>query len=207
MWYSKTQLWSRLGTMRPQLQILRWHCPGQDCAYDPDAGKALRWFWSDAKWPVDPLRTLARDGLPRTNAGYTYPLLSLLSRPDWFPSLPPMWENSRTGIPALLWPLRAMLGLERFLQSNDYPASEIILTATYLLIRPASFTCWLLLACPFPLLSIFLHFPIDFLFADFLYWVALLTKRPLSAADFVFTVSGLRRTALHWYYVVTYRCP
>ncbi len=55
-----------------------------------------------------------------------------------------------------------MLGLERFLQSNDYPASEIILTATYLLIRPASFTCWLLLACPFPLLSIFLHFPIDF---------------------------------------------
>ena len=32
-----------------------------------------------------------------------------------------------------------MLGLERFLQSNDYPASEIILTATYLLIRPASF--------------------------------------------------------------------
>lgn len=60
-----------------------------------------------------------------------------------------------------------MLGLERFLQSNDYPASEIILTATYLLIRPASFTCWLLLACPFPLLSIFLHFPIDFLFADF----------------------------------------
>lgn len=61
-----------------------------------------------------------------------------------------------------------MLGLERFLQSNDYPASEIILTATYLLIRPASFTCWLLLACPFPLLSIFLHFPIDFLFADFI---------------------------------------
>ena len=60
-----------------------------------------------------------------------------------------------------------MLGLERFLQSNDYPASEIILTATYLLIRPASFTCWLLLACPFPLLSIFLHFPIDFLFADY----------------------------------------
>ncbi|ERI73586.1 hypothetical protein HMPREF0239_02852, partial [Clostridium sp. ATCC BAA-442] len=40
-------------------------------------------------------------------------------------------------------------------------------------------------------------FPIDFLFADFLYWVALLTKRPLSAADFVFMVSGLRRTALH----------
>ena len=24
-----------------------------------------------------------------------------------------------------------------------------------------------ILACPFPLLSIFLHFPIDFLFADF----------------------------------------
>lgn len=59
------------------------------------------------------------------------------------------------------------LDWKRFLQSNDYPASEIILTATYLLIRPASFTCWLLLACPFPLLSIFLHFPIDFLFADF----------------------------------------
>lgn len=28
-----------------------------------------------------------------------------------------------------------MLGLERFLQSNDYPASEIILTATYLLVQ------------------------------------------------------------------------
>ena len=73
-----------------------------------------------------------------------------------------------------------MLGLERFLQSNDYPASEIILTATYLLIRPASFTCWLLLACPFPLLSIFLHFPIDFLFADFTFYHILL--QPLQGA-------------------------
>ncbi len=41
-------------------------------------------------------------------------------------------------------------------------------TVTYLTIRPASFTCWPLLAWPF-LSSILLYFPIDFLFADFVY--------------------------------------
>lgn len=39
-------------------------------------------------------------------------------------------------------------------------------TVTYLTIRPAAFTCWPLLVCLF-LSSIFLYFPIDFLFADF----------------------------------------
>lgn len=58
-----------------------------------------------------------------------------------------------------------MLGLERPLQSNYYPASEITPSATYFPIRPAHSTRWPLLLCPFPS-SIFLHLPIDFLFAD-----------------------------------------
>ena len=59
-----------------------------------------------------------------------------------------------------------MLGLERLLQSNYHPASEITPSATYFPIRPAHSTRWPLLLCPFPA-SIFLHLPIDFLFADF----------------------------------------
>ena len=73
------------------------------------------------------------------DAGDADPMLSLLSRPDWFPSLPPMWENSRTGIHALLWPLRAMPGLERLLQSEYPTTSEVTLFAAYLPIRSASF--------------------------------------------------------------------
>ena len=59
-----------------------------------------------------------------------------------------------------------MLGLERLLQSNYHPASEITPSATYFPIRPAHSTRWPLLLCPFPA-SIFLPLPIDFLFADF----------------------------------------
>ena len=56
--------------------------------------------------------------------------------------------------------------MERLLQSNYHPASEITPSATYFPIRPAHSTRWPLLLCPFPA-SIFLHLPIDFLFADF----------------------------------------
>ena len=59
-----------------------------------------------------------------------------------------------------------MLGLERLLQSNYHPASEITPSATYFPIRPAHSTRWPLLLCPFPA-SIFLHLPIDFLLQTF----------------------------------------
>ena len=165
MRYSQAQLWSSLGTMWPQFQILRQHCQRQNCPDDPDPGKTLRRFWSDAKWLSDPLRHLERNVFPQANVSDSNPLLSLHLRPYWFPSLPPMRENPRAGIPTLLWSLRTMLGLERPLQSNYYPASEITPSATYFPIRPAHSTRWPLLLCPFPS-SIFLHLPIDFLFAD-----------------------------------------
>ena len=163
---SQAQLWSRLRTMRPQLQILRWHCQRQNRSNDPDLGKTLRWFWSDAKWLSDLLRYLARNIFPQANVSDSNTLLSLRLWPCWIPSLPSMRENPRAGIPTLLWSLRTMFGLERLLQSDYHPASAVTLAAAYLLIRSALFICWPLLLYPFPS-SIFLHLSIDFLFADF----------------------------------------
>ena len=112
MWYSQAQLWSCLGTMWPQFQILRWHCQRQNRSNNSNLGKTLRWFCSDAKWPVDPLRTLARDGLPQTDAGYTYPLLSIPLWRDGFSCLPAMRKDHGTGVAALLRPLWAVPWLE-----------------------------------------------------------------------------------------------
>ena len=165
MWYSKTQLWSRLRTMRPQFQVLWRHCQRQNRPNNSNLGKTLRWVCSDAKWLSDLLRHLERNVFPQANVSGSNSLFSLHLRPYWFPSLPSMRENPRTGIPTLLWSLRTMLGLERLLQSNYHPASEITPSATYFPIRPAHSTRWPLLLCPFPA-SIFLHLPIDFLFAD-----------------------------------------
>jgi len=39
---------------------------------------------------------------PQANVSDSNPLLSLHLRPYWFPSLPPMRENPRAGIPTLL---------------------------------------------------------------------------------------------------------
>ena len=150
---SQAQLWSSLGTMWPQFQILRQHCQRQNRPNDPDLGKTLRRFWSDAKWLSDPLRHLERNVFPQANVSDSNPLLSLHLRPYWFPSLPSMRENPRTGIPTLLWSLRTMLGLERLLQSNYYPASGITPSATYFPVRPAHSTRWPLLLCPFPILN------------------------------------------------------
>ena len=43
-----------------------------------------------------------RDGLPRTDASYTHPLLSIPLWRDGFSSLPAMRKNYGTGIPVLL---------------------------------------------------------------------------------------------------------
>ena len=82
-------------------------------------------------------------------AGDADPLFPLPTRSYRFPCLPSMWKDYGTGIPALLRPLWAMSGLECLLQSNHYPASQVTRSGAYPLIRPASFTRWLLLACPF----------------------------------------------------------
>ena len=153
--------------MRPQLQILWWHRQRQNRPNDSDIGKTLRWFWSDTEWPVDPFGNLERDVLPQTHASDADPLFSLLPWSYRVPGLSPMRNDYGTGIPALLRSLRTMPKLEILLQSNYSAASEIAPLAAYLPIRPAPFTRWSLLACPFPL-SIFSLFPIGFLFTDWL---------------------------------------